>query len=172
VSGSSPADIKINGNFTVNLTAPTAGTTKGIAFFEDRVACVSCGNKVNGGSSQSITWVIYFPNNKITMPAALGGGPICTKLVANTRSSTIPAWAENSLYDFYQFARHEWLVDIEIAAADEDSTFVLSHRFRGDRDDRDHSGHLVGLELAHDFEPRDVGKPYVQNNHIGMVLAC
>jgi hypothetical protein len=74
----------INGNFTVNLTAPTSGTTKGI---EDRVACASCGNKVNGGSSQSITGVIYFPKNSI----AYSGGastsrPVCTKLVANTIS--------------------------------------------------------------------------------------
>jgi Flp pilus assembly protein TadG len=87
VSGGAPADITINGNFTVNLTAPTSGTTKGIAFFEDRVACASCGNKVNGGSSQSITGVIYFPKNNITYSGgASTGGPVCTKLVANTIS--------------------------------------------------------------------------------------
>jgi hypothetical protein len=87
VSGGAPADITINGNFTVNLTAPTSGTTKGIAFFEDRVACASCGNKVNGGSSQSITGVIYFPKNNITYSGgASTSGPVCTKLVANTIS--------------------------------------------------------------------------------------
>jgi hypothetical protein len=87
VSGGAPADITINGNFTVNLTAPTSGTTKGIAFFEDRVACAGCSNKVNGGSSQSITGVIYFPKNNITYSGgASTGGPVCTKLVANTIS--------------------------------------------------------------------------------------
>jgi hypothetical protein len=85
VSGGAPADIKINGNFTVNLTAPTSGTTKGIAFFQDRVACAGCSNQVNGGSSQSVTGVIYFPKNNITYSGgASTGGPVCTKLVANT----------------------------------------------------------------------------------------
>jgi len=87
VSGGAPADIKINGNFTVNLTAPTSGTTKGIALYQDRVACAGCSNLVNGGSSQSITGVIYFPSNSITYAGgASTSGPICTKLVANTIS--------------------------------------------------------------------------------------
>jgi Flp pilus assembly protein TadG len=87
VSGGAPADITINGNFTVNLTAPTSGTTKGIALYQDRVTCSGCANKVNGGSTQSITGVIYFPKNNITYSGGASvAGPICTKLVANTIS--------------------------------------------------------------------------------------
>ena len=87
VSGGAPADVKINGNFNVNLTAPTTGPTAGIALFQDRVSCASCSNSVNGGSSQSITGVIYFPSNSITYAGgASTGGPVCTKLVAKTIS--------------------------------------------------------------------------------------
>jgi Flp pilus assembly protein TadG len=85
VSGGSPADVKINGNFVVNLTAPTSGTTRGIALYQDRVTCAGCSNQVNGGSTQSITGVIYTPNNNITYSGGASvAGPVCTKLVANT----------------------------------------------------------------------------------------
>jgi hypothetical protein len=79
---------------------------------------------------------------------------------------------QKSCYRFYEFARYEWLGDVEIAAAIEHLTFVFSQRNRGDGDDRDHLGQLVGLELAHGFKPGDVRKPYVQNNQIGMMLTC
>ncbi|MBV9154594.1 MAG: hypothetical protein JO204_22725 [Alphaproteobacteria bacterium] len=87
VSGSAPADIKMAGNFTTNITAPTTGSLAGIAIFQDRVACTSCSNSLVGGGSQNITGVVYFPDSAITY----GGnnstsGPVCTKLVANTIS--------------------------------------------------------------------------------------
>jgi Flp pilus assembly protein TadG len=93
VSGGVPADIKVTGGFNLNITAPTfdppAGTTSGIAIFQDRVACSGCTNKVAGGTSQSITGVIYSPNNTLTYNGGSAtGGPVCTKLVANALKFT------------------------------------------------------------------------------------
>ena len=84
-TGGAPADVKINGNFTLNLTAPTTGPTAGIALFQDRVSCPGCGNKINGGSSSNITGAIYFPTNAIEYSGgASTGGAVCTQLIAYT----------------------------------------------------------------------------------------
>jgi hypothetical protein len=84
-TGGAPADVKINGNFTLNLTAPTTGSTAGIALFQDRVSCPGCGNKINGGSSSNITGAIYFPTNAIEYSGGSStGGAVCTQLIAYT----------------------------------------------------------------------------------------
>jgi Flp pilus assembly protein TadG len=84
-TGGAPADVKINGNFTLNLTAPTTGPTAGIALFQDRVSCPGCGNKINGGSSSNITGAIYFPTNAVEYAGgASTGGAVCTQLIAYT----------------------------------------------------------------------------------------
>jgi hypothetical protein len=77
--------VTINGNFNLNITAPTTGPTAGIALFQDRLACASCSNKLNGGSTQNITGAIYFPTNAIEYSGgASTGGPVCTQLIAYT----------------------------------------------------------------------------------------
>ena len=82
-TGGAPPDITVNGNFTLNITAPTTGSTAGLALFEDRVACSSCGNKINGGSTSNITGAIYFPNNSINYTGGSStGGAVCTQLIA------------------------------------------------------------------------------------------
>ncbi|MCL6697978.1 Tad domain-containing protein [Sphingomonas sp. NSE70-1] len=60
-------NIKITGG-TVNLTAPTTGTYKGIAIYQDRLASDSgqkAQNHINGNSGQSITGAIYIPGRSI-----------------------------------------------------------------------------------------------------------
>jgi Flp pilus assembly protein TadG len=84
-TGGAPPDITVNGNFTLNITAPTSGPTAGIALFEDRVSCPSCGNKINGGSTSNITGAIYFPNNAVNYTGGSStGGAVCTQLIAYT----------------------------------------------------------------------------------------
>lgn len=60
-------NIKITGG-TLNLTAPTTGTYKGIALYQDRLASDSgqkAQNHINGNSGQSITGAIYIPGRSI-----------------------------------------------------------------------------------------------------------
>ena len=84
-NGGAPADVKINGNFNLTITAPTSGAYSGIALFQDRLACAGCSNKINGGSTSNITGAIYFPTNAVEYAGgASAGGAVCTQLIAYT----------------------------------------------------------------------------------------
>jgi len=84
-NGGAPADVKINGNFNLTITAPTSGAYSGIALFQDRIACAGCSNKINGGSTSNITGAIYFPTNAVDYAGgASTGGAVCTQLIAYT----------------------------------------------------------------------------------------
>jgi Flp pilus assembly protein TadG len=75
----------INGNATVNLTPPNSGPTAGIVMFGDRNMPVGNQFKLNGGATQYIGGVIYFPKGAIDFA---GGGIAtstnCTKIIGNT----------------------------------------------------------------------------------------
>jgi Flp pilus assembly protein TadG len=84
-TGGLPPDITVNGNFNLKITAPTSGSTAGIALFQDRVSCPGCGNKINGGSTSDITGAIYFPTNAVSYSGGSStGGAVCTQLIAYT----------------------------------------------------------------------------------------
>jgi hypothetical protein len=60
-------NIKITGG-TIDLKAPTTGTYKGIALYQDRLASDTgqkAQNHINGNSGQSITGAIYIPGRSI-----------------------------------------------------------------------------------------------------------
>ena len=84
-NGGAPADVVINGNFNVNLQAPSSGSYSGIALFQDRLACAGCKNKINGGSTSNITGAVYFPTNAVEYAGGVAaGGAQCTQLIAYT----------------------------------------------------------------------------------------
>ena len=88
-NGGSPADIKISGGASVTLSAPTTGSTAGLALFQDRVACGSCSDQITGGSTMNITGAIYFPSNSVTFTGGTStGGAQCTQLIASTITFT------------------------------------------------------------------------------------
>jgi hypothetical protein len=75
--------IKVNASSNINITAPTSGTYKGIAIFQDRRApdCNSC-NKVNGNSGSIIQGAIYFPSQELEYNGSGTTAAICTMFVA------------------------------------------------------------------------------------------
>ena len=86
-----PGIINIGGQATVNMTAPTSGTTAGIAVFQARTTCSGNGNGNNGcsaalqgGGTQNITGAIYFPSNAISYSGGSSTGSQCTQLIADT----------------------------------------------------------------------------------------
>jgi len=84
-TGSNYATLHINGNSVVNLTAPTSGPTQGMVFYQDRRADSSGSNVFNGGSSQSLTGALYFPNQGVTFNGgASTASNGCTQLVAGS----------------------------------------------------------------------------------------
>src|SRR5439155_10845839 len=70
----------ISGGAVMNITAPTSGTTKGIALYQDRNAPTTGSDSLGGGSSQNINGAIYFPNQTVTY--AGNSSSACTQLVA------------------------------------------------------------------------------------------
>jgi Putative Flp pilus-assembly TadE/G-like len=92
-SGGSPGVANISSSgATLNVTAPTTGSTAGLAFFQARLTCTGTGNNSNGctstftgASSLNVTGVIYFPDNSVSWSGGgSAGGTQCTKLVAYT----------------------------------------------------------------------------------------
>jgi len=97
------ATITVNGQSTLELTAPTSGPYGGMAFFQDRNApsggssstTTSCGsgtsqNQLNGGGAQLITGAVYFPNQSVCYGggSSTTGAGKCTQLIAHTLSFT------------------------------------------------------------------------------------
>jgi hypothetical protein len=69
------------------LTAPTTGSTAGLAFFQDRNAPQGSANNFSGGTGQNITGAIYFPNEGISYTGSTStSGAKCTQLIALTLS--------------------------------------------------------------------------------------
>jgi hypothetical protein len=81
------AHVNISGNTTVTLNAPTAGTWKGILFWEDSATTPACGlgnfcDSFTGGAASSFTGALYFPKGNVDFGGNSGSN--CTVLIANT----------------------------------------------------------------------------------------
>lgn len=76
-------NITANATTKVNITAPTTGTFKGLAIYQDRRAtdCNNC-NKINGNSNSLITGAIYFPNQELQYNGTGNTSAICAKFIA------------------------------------------------------------------------------------------
>ena len=83
-NSSSPiGTINSNAQANTNITAPTSGTFTGIAIYQDRRAtdCSGC-NKLNGGSSSTITGAVYIPSQEVWFNGGTNPTATCTMLVA------------------------------------------------------------------------------------------
>ena len=75
-------NVSINGNATVNLSAPTSGTYAGMLFFGERTGT---GNvNMNGTAASKLTGAIYFANQDINYLGNFSGNGGCTQVVGKT----------------------------------------------------------------------------------------
>jgi len=86
--------VTVNGNATLNLTAPTSGTYAGILFYQDRrAALVNQANDISGNSSSTLQGAIYFAGQKVKFTGNSGLNTNCLQIVARqvefTGSSTV-----------------------------------------------------------------------------------
>jgi Flp pilus assembly protein TadG len=86
-TGSNWSTVNFSGNATIDLTAPGAGPTAGMVFFQDRNTPYSNSTKSNlgGGAGQKFTGALYFP----TVGLDYGGNAstqYCAQLIARTVS--------------------------------------------------------------------------------------
>jgi hypothetical protein len=74
--------VTINGNATVNFSAPTSGTYSGILFFGDRSDSTGI-NKFNGTADSLMTGSIYFASQEIDYLGNFSGSGGCTQVVGD-----------------------------------------------------------------------------------------
>ena len=82
--GGDYATIDIAAGATVNLSAPTSGTTSGIVFFGDESAPSTNVNTFENGASVDVTGAIYFPTQEVIMSNGSSNASSCTQLIAAT----------------------------------------------------------------------------------------
>ncbi len=84
-TGSSWPTATINGNATVNLTAPKSGLpTAGIVIFGDRNIPVGTTFKFNGGANQYLGGAVYIPTGTINFAGGAATSTSCTQVIGDT----------------------------------------------------------------------------------------
>lgn len=83
-TGNDWATASINGNATINLSAPTSGSTEGMVIFGDRNMPEGTTFKFNGGATQNLDGAIYVPKGAISYSGGSGASTSCTKIIGDT----------------------------------------------------------------------------------------
>lgn len=73
----------MNGNASVQLSAPTSGAYSGVLFYGDRAGS-SASSTFNGTADSLLTGAIYFPRQQISYLGNFSGNGGCTQVVADT----------------------------------------------------------------------------------------
>jgi hypothetical protein len=80
------SSVQMNGNASVNISAPTSGTYKGMLMMGDRT-CTTCSNTqetLNGTAASLMTGAIYFPKQGVNYIGNFSGANGCTQIIADT----------------------------------------------------------------------------------------
>jgi hypothetical protein len=80
------ANMQVQLDSIVNLTAPTTGATAGLVMYEDQLAVVGSANSTftfDAGSKLSATGAVYLPRGNVTFALIAGSTANCTLLIAD-----------------------------------------------------------------------------------------
>jgi Flp pilus assembly protein TadG len=83
-SGSNWGTASIGSNATIDLTAPTTGSTKGIVMYGDRNMPAGTAFNLTGGGTQNFGGAIYLPKASLNFGGGNGTSTSCTKIIADT----------------------------------------------------------------------------------------
>lgn len=83
-TGSNWATASINGNATIQLSAPISGPTNGLVIFGDRNMPAGTAFKFNGGATQKLDGAVYVPRGAISYSGGQGTSTSCTQIVGDT----------------------------------------------------------------------------------------
>ena len=81
-SGSNYATANIANGVTLNLTAPTTGSTAGIAILQDPSAPSGVTNTIAGGANMIVTGAMVFPTQIVSFSNGASNTASCTQLIA------------------------------------------------------------------------------------------
>lgn len=83
LTGTSPGQIKFNGNATIQLTAPTSGTFKNMVLMQSPNAPNSNNaNIINGSATSKFDGTFYFPSQSVKFSGSSGATTKCAMVVA------------------------------------------------------------------------------------------
>lgn len=83
LTGSNPGQVNMNGNGTVDLTAPTSGPYAKLLLMQSAAATnINNTNTLNGTASSAFDGTIYFPNQQVTFSGNAGSMTKCAMVVA------------------------------------------------------------------------------------------
>jgi Flp pilus assembly protein TadG len=80
-SGANYPTVSIDNGTTINIKAPASGTTKGLAFMQDRRASVAATNNFAGGASMTVQGALYFPAQMVNFSNG-SNTTACLQLIA------------------------------------------------------------------------------------------
>lgn len=80
-SGANYATATIDNGTTINITAPSSGATKGLAFMQDRRAAATGTDNFAGGASMTVNGGLYFPAQMVNFSNGTTSS-VCTQLIA------------------------------------------------------------------------------------------
>ena len=93
--GGAAGDLKMNGQASLNLKAPTTGEYAGILFYRDRRAS-NIEIKINGGSDAILEGALYFPSSDLTFTGNAGLQVRCLQMVGQKLKFRGTAVIENT----------------------------------------------------------------------------
>jgi hypothetical protein len=76
------AEIQMNGNADINLSAPETGDYAGVLFWGDNNNFADSKAIFNGTANSSLVGALYFPNQTVDMRGDFSGSAGCTRLIA------------------------------------------------------------------------------------------
>ncbi|HYD29620.1 MAG TPA: pilus assembly protein TadG-related protein [Azospirillaceae bacterium] len=84
-NGTGYAQVRINGNASIDLRAPNHGSYAGLLFFQDPAAPTGGTNYFNGNATMKLHGALYFPHQSVDFSGNSSiAGAACTQIVAAT----------------------------------------------------------------------------------------
>ncbi|KAA5803456.1 hypothetical protein F1654_06520 [Alkalicaulis satelles] len=76
------AEVQMNGNADIHLSAPTSGPYAGLVLWGDRNNAPDTSARLNGTASSGLIGALYFPSQTVDMLGNFSGSQGCTRIVA------------------------------------------------------------------------------------------
>lgn len=84
LTGTNPGSLTMNGNSSMNLTAPTTGDYANMVLIQSPNATSGNDNLINGDNSTELDGAIYFPSGDLTLTGSSDTSTQCAMIVALT----------------------------------------------------------------------------------------
>ena len=107
-------DLSMNGNATMNISAPGSGDYKNILFYRDRRAS-NIEIKINGGSDMTMAGAFYFPSSDVTFTGGSSFNAQCFQLIGQiltfrgnadiTNACTVPGLTPTFQLEFVRLVK-------------------------------------------------------------------